>query len=143
MCQSLLGLRPATLLKKRLWQRCFLVNFVNFQRIHFLQNTSGRLLLEVNNEDHPREANKSKEALLDINALNLQTTGQRAFIDVGVFNLFALRHSKKAVEKCFRANENKKKRRKLVLHSPALCCKWRYGKRMHSDLQKISRDTCR
>ena len=76
LCQSLFfnkgaGLSPATLLKKRLWQRCFLVNFVNFQRIHFLQNTSGRLLLEVNNEDHPREANKSKEALLDINALNL------------------------------------------------------------------------
>ena len=24
------GLRPATLLKKRLWHRCFLVNFVKF-----------------------------------------------------------------------------------------------------------------
>ena len=40
------GLRPATLLKKRLWHMCFLVNFAKFLRTPFLQNTSGRLLLE-------------------------------------------------------------------------------------------------
>ena len=34
---------PATLLKKR--HRCFPVNFEKFLIIHFLQNTSGRLLL--------------------------------------------------------------------------------------------------
>ena len=50
-CQGLFfnkvtGLRPATLLKKRLWHRCFLVNFVKFLRTPFLQNTSGRLLLD-------------------------------------------------------------------------------------------------
>ena len=39
------GIRPATLLKKRLWHRCFLVIFTKFLRISFLQNTSGRLLL--------------------------------------------------------------------------------------------------
>ena len=39
------GLRPATLLKKRLWHRCFPVNFVKFLTTPFLQNTSGRLLL--------------------------------------------------------------------------------------------------
>ena len=39
--------RPATLLKKRLWHRCFPVNFVTFLRTPFLQNTSGRLLLEI------------------------------------------------------------------------------------------------
>ena len=39
------GLSPATLLKKRLWNRCFPVNFVRFLRTPFLQNTSGRLLL--------------------------------------------------------------------------------------------------
>ena len=38
-------LRPATLLKKRLWYRCFPVNFVKFLRTPFLQNTSGWLLL--------------------------------------------------------------------------------------------------
>ena len=50
LCQSLFfnkaaGLRPATLLKKRLWHRCFLVNFSKFLRTPFSQNTSGRLLL--------------------------------------------------------------------------------------------------
>ena len=52
LCQSLFfnkvtGLRPATLLKKRLWHRCFSVNFAKFPRTPFLQNTSRRLLLHV------------------------------------------------------------------------------------------------
>ena len=37
----------ATLLKKRLWHRYFPVKFVKFLRIPLLQNTSGRLLLNV------------------------------------------------------------------------------------------------
>ena len=41
------GLRPASLLKKRIWYRCFPVNFVKFPRTAFLQNTSERLLLNV------------------------------------------------------------------------------------------------
>ena len=41
------GLRPATLLKKTLWHRCFPVNFAKFQRTPFLQKSSGRLLLSV------------------------------------------------------------------------------------------------
>ena len=46
LCQSLFfnkiaGLGPATLLKKRLWHRCFPVNFAKFLRTPFLQNTSG------------------------------------------------------------------------------------------------------
>ena len=50
LCQSLFfskvaGLRPAVLLKKKLWHRCFPVNFAKFLRTPFLQNTSGRLLL--------------------------------------------------------------------------------------------------
>ena len=39
------GLRLATLLKKRLWYRCFPVHFTKFLRTSFLQNTSGGLLL--------------------------------------------------------------------------------------------------
>ena len=31
--------------KKRLWRRCFPVNFMKFLTTHFLQNTSRRLLL--------------------------------------------------------------------------------------------------
>ena len=42
-CSVRKGLRPATLLKKRL--SCFPVNFAKFLRIPSLQNTSGRLLL--------------------------------------------------------------------------------------------------
>ena len=46
VCQSFFfnevaGLSSATVLKKRLWRRCFPVNFAKF-----LQNTSGRLLLQ-------------------------------------------------------------------------------------------------
>ena len=38
-------IRHATLLKRRLWHRCFPMNFEKFLRTPFLQNTSGRLLL--------------------------------------------------------------------------------------------------
>ena len=46
LCQSLFfnkiaGLRPAMLLKKRLWLRCFPVNFAKFLRTPYLQNISG------------------------------------------------------------------------------------------------------
>ena len=40
-CARVSGLRPATLLKKRLWHRCFPANFVKLSRTPFLQNTSG------------------------------------------------------------------------------------------------------
>ena len=33
--------------KKRLWHRCFAVNFAKFLRTPFLQNTPGRLLLNI------------------------------------------------------------------------------------------------
>ena len=39
------SLKSANLLKKKLWQTCFPVNFLKFLRIPFLQNTAGRLLL--------------------------------------------------------------------------------------------------
>ena len=50
LCQSLFFnkvavLRPATLLKKTLWHKCFPVIFAKFIRTPFLQNTSGRLFL--------------------------------------------------------------------------------------------------
>ena len=57
LCQSLffnkvVCLRPATLLKKRLWHWCFPVNFVKFLRAPFLQNTSGQMLLDVNHDNY-------------------------------------------------------------------------------------------
>ena len=45
LCMCDLFVRPATLLKQRLWHRCFPVNFAQFLRTPSLQNTSGRLLL--------------------------------------------------------------------------------------------------
>ena len=50
LCQSLFfnkvaGLGPATLLKKRLWHRCFPVNFVKFLRTPFLTEHLWWLLL--------------------------------------------------------------------------------------------------
>ena len=36
------GVWPANLLEKRLWHRCFPVNFAKFSRTPFLQTTSGR-----------------------------------------------------------------------------------------------------
>ena len=52
LCQSLfliklqaLGVRPASLLKKRLWRKCFPVNFAKFLGTPSLQNASGWLFL--------------------------------------------------------------------------------------------------
>ena len=39
-------LKPATLLRKRLWHRCFPVNFAKILRTPFCQNNSGRLLVK-------------------------------------------------------------------------------------------------
>ena len=52
LCQSLFfnkvaGLRPATLLKKRLWHKCFPVNFSRFLRTSFLTEHLRWLLLMV------------------------------------------------------------------------------------------------
>ena len=45
LCQSLL-FNKGTLLKKRLWHRCFPVHFAKILRAPFLQNTFTRLLLK-------------------------------------------------------------------------------------------------
>ena len=68
-------------------------------------------LVALGNEDLPRNANKNREARLDISALNFWTNGQRAFFDVRVFNLFAQRHIDYKVENCLRSNECEKKKK--------------------------------
>ena len=63
LCQGLLfnkvagQARPATLLKKSLWHRCFPVNFAKFLRTPFLQNTSVRLLLKFNENNFNQDIN--------------------------------------------------------------------------------------
>ena len=69
LCQSLFfnkvaDFRPSTLLKKRLWRRCFSVNFLKFVRIPFLQSTSGRLFLSIVFKDTHRETATSKKVLI-------------------------------------------------------------------------------
>ena len=44
---KVIGLRLVTLLKKKLWRRCFRMNFSEFLRTPFLQNTSRQLLLKI------------------------------------------------------------------------------------------------
>ena len=65
LCQSLFvnkvaGLRPTTLLKKRLWHRCFYVNCVKGLRTPFLQKTSGPLLLKINPKFYDMEKETTK-----------------------------------------------------------------------------------
>ena len=47
LCQSLCLVKFATLLKKRLWQRCFPVNFAKFLRTPFLPEHLRWLLLKL------------------------------------------------------------------------------------------------
>ena len=51
------GLSPASLLKKKLWHRCFPVNFAKFLRTGFLSNTSRRVLLSSNGNDEKKLLN--------------------------------------------------------------------------------------
>ena len=47
LCQSLFFNKVTTLLKRRLWHRCFPVNFVKFLITSFSRTTSGGLLLPL------------------------------------------------------------------------------------------------
>ena len=76
LCQSLFfnkvaGLKPETLLKRRLWHRYFPVKFTKFLRTPFLWNTSGRLLLEV--------ANNIQYNFVKSNTFLLTSTQRKAF----------------------------------------------------------------
>ena len=46
LCQNLFLIKRRPLLTRRIWHRYFPVNFAKFLRTPFLQNTSGRLLLD-------------------------------------------------------------------------------------------------
>ena len=43
------GFKPATFLKKRLWHRCFLVNFVKFQKTLFYRTPLDNLFCVLQN----------------------------------------------------------------------------------------------
>ena len=51
----IISLRPATLLKKRLWHRCFPVNFAKFLRTPFLTEHLWWLLLRTGNKQFAKD----------------------------------------------------------------------------------------
>ena len=55
-------------------------------------------------------ANQRPEARLDISATGFWTPGQRTFLDVRVFDLKAQRHKNLELQKCYKRNEDEKKR---------------------------------
>ena len=63
--QSYCSLRPATLLKKRLWRRCFSVSFAKFLRTPFLIEHLRWLLLSINRND--KHSNKNNNGNGKIN----------------------------------------------------------------------------
>ena len=57
--------RPSTLVKNRLWCMCFPVNFEKFIRTPFLQSTSGRLLLNVADEEAAVDSHQADKAIFE------------------------------------------------------------------------------
>ena len=58
-----------------------------------------------------RTAVKGDEARLDISALGFWVTGQRVFCDVRVFDLNAQRYRDTEIKKCYKKNEDEKKKK--------------------------------
>ena len=57
-----------------------------------------------------RTSNRSREARLDVSAVNFWVPGQRAFFDIRVFDLSAQRYRNLELAKCYTKNELEKKR---------------------------------
>ena len=68
-------------------------------------------LLELNGEQLNRQANTTKEARLDISATGFWIPGQRVFLDVRVFDLNARRYRGLELKKCYKRNEDEKKKK--------------------------------
>ena len=62
------------------------------------------------NEDLNIQANKNDESRLDVSALGFWSAGQKVFCDVRVFDQNALRYSRTELKKCFKRNEDEKKK---------------------------------
>ena len=91
LCQSLFfnkvaGLRSATLLKKRLWYRCFPVNFVKYLRPHFFYRTSSVAASVIapaqRRQQHSMSLQKSRLILKDNRADSRIKLKQSKFIAV-------------------------------------------------------------
>ena len=69
------------------------------------------LLIPLNGETFKNKSSiKGDEARLDISANGFWIRGQKAFLDIRVFNHNALRYSNQTLKKCYTINEEEKKR---------------------------------
>ena len=76
LCKFLLqvvGVRPTTLLKNRLWSRCFLVNFAKLLRTVFLKSTSGGCFCKLKLVKNPTSSPKQHTKLLQVNTKAIRT----------------------------------------------------------------------
>lgn len=76
---------------------------------HNVRNEPSLITLDGEEMRH-KTANRSDEARLDISATGFWTLGQRAFFDIRVFDLSARRYKGLELSKCFKRNEEEKKR---------------------------------
>ena len=95
LCQSLffnkvVDLRPATLLKKRLWRRCFPVDFATFLWTPSLQNSSGCFLIFL----FLKFISHHTKEILYVNT-NLRETSHE--LKANIFSLFLILMLKKTV----------------------------------------------
>ena len=67
-------------------------------------------LLPVSGEVLPPSANKQDDARLDLSVRSFWQRGERAFMDVRIFNPFASTHLNQNLENSFKSNEREKKR---------------------------------
>ena len=68
-------------------------------------------LLELGGEELNRQANRTKQARLDISATGFWIPGQRVFLGVRAFDLNAERYRGLELSKCFKRNEDEKKKK--------------------------------
>ena len=68
-------------------------------------------LLELGGETLNKQANITNEARLDVSATGFWIPGQRVFLDVRVFDLNAQRYKGLELSKCFKRNEDEKKKK--------------------------------
>ena len=88
------GLRPTTLLKKRLWHRCFPVSFPKFSRTPFFIEQPRWLLLYLEISQNSQESTCAKVSfLIKLQASGLQRYWKRDFYK-GIF-LWILRNLQK------------------------------------------------
>ena len=72
--------------------------------------TEPKLLPLTGEEFDARTTNKANEARMDVRAAGFWVKGQKAFLDIRVFDPNASRYHNQAVNQCYLSNEKEKKR---------------------------------